>query len=69
MNVVREYQRPLIIAGAALVALLLIWAVLVSPQNSKLSSLRSQETQLQGKQATLQGQACDAAEREAEPHQ
>ncbi|MGA8725841.1 MAG: hypothetical protein WB565_12415 [Acidimicrobiales bacterium] len=53
MNVVREYQRPLIIAGAALVALLLIWAVLVSPQNSKLTSLQSQESQLQGKQAQL----------------
>jgi Tfp pilus assembly protein PilO len=53
MNVVREYQRPLIIAGVALVVLLLIWAVLVSPQNSKLSSLQSQETQLQGKQAQL----------------
>ncbi len=54
MNVVREYQRPLIIAGVAMVALLLIWAVLVSPQNSKLSNLRSQETQLQVKQAALE---------------
>ena len=53
MNVVREYQRPLMIAGGAFVALLLIWAVLVSPQNSKLTSLQSQESQLQGKQATL----------------
>ena len=53
MNVVREYQRPLMIAGAAFVALLLIWAVLVSPQNSKLTSLQAQETQLQGKQAAL----------------
>ena len=35
-------------------SLLLIWAVLVSPQNSKLSSLQSQETQLQSKQAALQ---------------
>jgi Tfp pilus assembly protein PilO len=54
MNVVREYQRPLIIGGVALVALLLIWAVLVAPQNSKLANLQNQETQLQAKQATLE---------------
>jgi Tfp pilus assembly protein PilO len=54
MNVVREYQRPLIIAGAALVALLLIWAVLVSPQNSKLTNLQSKESQLQSQQAQLE---------------
>jgi Tfp pilus assembly protein PilO len=54
MNIVREYQRPLMIAGAALVALLLIWAVLVSPQNSKLTNLQSQESQLQNKQAQLE---------------
>jgi len=54
MNVVREYQRPLIIGGVALVALLLIWAVLVSPQNSKLKNLQGQETQLQSKQAQLE---------------
>jgi Tfp pilus assembly protein PilO len=53
MNVVREYQRPLMIAGIALVALLLIWAVLVSPQNSKLSNLQAQESSLQSKQAAL----------------
>jgi len=54
MNTVREYRMPLIISAGALVAILLLWAILVSPQNSKLSSLRSQETQLQGQQASLQ---------------
>jgi Tfp pilus assembly protein PilO len=53
MNVVREYQRPLMIGGATLVVLLLIWAILVSPQNSKLANLQSQESSLQTKQATL----------------
>ncbi len=54
MNTVREYRMPLIIGAGALVAVLLLWAILVAPQNSKLSSLKSQETQLQSQQASLQ---------------
>ncbi len=42
------------IAGGALVVALLLWAVLISPQNSKLSSLQNQQSQLQSKEATLQ---------------
>ena len=44
MNTVREYRMPLMIGAATLVVALLLWAVLVSPQNSKLSSLQTQET-------------------------
>ena len=33
----KEYRIPLMIGVGALVAALLIWALLVSPQNSKLS--------------------------------
>ncbi len=54
MNEVREYRIPLIMAGGAIVVALLIWAVLVSPQDSKLSSLQTQETTLQSQQTTLQ---------------
>ena len=42
MNTVREYRMPLMIGAGALVVALLLWAVLVSPQTSKLSSLQSQ---------------------------
>jgi hypothetical protein len=54
MSTVREYQRPLIIVGGAIVVLLIIWVALVSPENSKLSSLQAQTTTLQGQEATLQ---------------
>ena len=54
MNEVREYRIPLMMAGGALVVALLLWAVLISPQNSKLSSLQTQETTLQNQQTTLQ---------------
>jgi len=54
MNQVREYRNPLLIAGGALVVALVLWLVLISPQNSKLSSLQSQTTTLQGQEAALQ---------------
>jgi Tfp pilus assembly protein PilO len=54
MNEVREYRVPLLMAAGTLVVALLLWAVLISPQNSKLSSLQTQETTLQGQQTTLE---------------
>jgi Tfp pilus assembly protein PilO len=54
MNSVREYRMPLIIAGGAIVIALLLWLVLVAPQNSKLSSLASKETQLTAQQSSLE---------------
>jgi Tfp pilus assembly protein PilO len=54
MNEVRAYRIPLMIAAGSLVVALLLWAVLVSPQKSKLASLQTQETQLQGQQTQLQ---------------
>jgi Tfp pilus assembly protein PilO len=51
---VKEYRMPLMIGVGALVVALIIWAVLVSPQNSKLSSLQTQETQLQTQATGLQ---------------
>jgi Tfp pilus assembly protein PilO len=53
-DTVKEYRMPLMIGAGALVLALLIWALLVSPQNSKLASLQAQETQLQTQQSTLQ---------------
>ena len=54
MNEVREYRIPLIMGAATLVVALLVWAVLISPQNSKLSSLQTQQTTLQNQQTTLE---------------
>jgi Tfp pilus assembly protein PilO len=54
MNTVREYRTPLMIGAGALVVALILWAVLISPQTSKLSNLQGQETQLQGQATTLQ---------------
>ena len=54
MTQVREYRVPLMIAGGTLVVALLLWAILVSPQNSKLSSLQAQQTTLQTQQTALQ---------------
>jgi Tfp pilus assembly protein PilO len=53
MNTVREYRSPLLIAAGALVVALLLYAIVVSPQTSKLSSLHNQETQLQTQQVAL----------------
>jgi len=55
MNTVREYRVPLLIGAGTLVVALLLWVALVSPQNSKLSSLQTQQTQLQSQQTALQG--------------
>jgi Tfp pilus assembly protein PilO len=53
MNTVREYRMPLFIGAGALVVALILYAVLVSPQSSKLTSLQNQETQLQTQQTAL----------------
>jgi Tfp pilus assembly protein PilO len=54
MNTVREYRMPLLIGAGGLVVAVLLWAILISPQNSKLSSLQAQQTQLQTQQTNLQ---------------
>jgi hypothetical protein len=54
MNEVREYRIPLLMGAATLVVALLLWAVLISPQNSKLSSLQTKQTTLQSQQTTLE---------------
>jgi Tfp pilus assembly protein PilO len=51
---VKEFRIPLMIGVGALLAALLIWALVVSPQTSKLKSLQAQETTLQTQQTTLQ---------------
>jgi Tfp pilus assembly protein PilO len=53
MSTVREYRTPLAIAAGTLVVALLLWAVLISPQKSKLTSLQTQETTLQSQQTVL----------------
>jgi Tfp pilus assembly protein PilO len=54
VNAVREYRVPLLIGAGTLVVVLLLWVALISPQNTKLSNLQGQETQLQTQQSALQ---------------
>jgi len=54
MNTIREYRMPLLIAGGALVVAILLWVVLIAPQNAKLASLEVQTQELQVQEATLQ---------------
>jgi Tfp pilus assembly protein PilO len=54
VNAAREYRVPLLIAAGTLVVALLLWVALIAPQNSKLSSLQSQQTQLQTQQTSLE---------------
>ena len=37
MSTVKEYQRPLLVAVVGIVAAILLYALLISPQSSKLS--------------------------------
>ena len=46
MSTVKEYQRPLLVAVVGIVAAILLYALLISPQSSKLSELNAQKTQL-----------------------
>ncbi len=54
MNAAREYRVPLLIGAGTLVAVLLLWVALISPQNSKLANLQTQQTELQGQESALQ---------------
>jgi Tfp pilus assembly protein PilO len=54
MSTVREYRMPLLVAGGALVVAIILWVVLIAPQNSKLASLQAQQSQLQGQEQQLQ---------------
>lgn len=55
-DTVKEYRNPILIGVGALVVALLIYALFISHQTSKLSSLQARETQLQTQQAQLQAQ-------------
>jgi Tfp pilus assembly protein PilO len=54
VNAAREYRVPLLIGAGTLVVALLLWVAFISPQNSKLSSLQSQQNQLQAQQTSLE---------------
>ena len=54
MNSLREYRTPLLIAGGAFIVAIILWVALISPQNSKLSSLQTQSVALQAQEASLQ---------------
>jgi Tfp pilus assembly protein PilO len=54
MSAVKEYQRPLLVAVVGIFVAILLYALLIAPQSSKLSSLNAQKTQLAGQQQQLQ---------------
>lgn len=54
MNKVREYRIPLMIGAGGLIVALLLWAVFVSPESTKLSNLKTQESQLAQQQTALE---------------
>ena len=54
MNSLREYRTPLLTVGGAFVVAIVLWLALISPQNTKLSSLQAQSTSLQAQEASLQ---------------
>ncbi|MGO9030086.1 MAG: type 4a pilus biogenesis protein PilO [Acidimicrobiales bacterium] len=56
MNTVQEYRNPLLIAAVGVVVAILLYALVYSPQSSKLSTLQTQETTLQGQELSLQNQ-------------
>jgi Tfp pilus assembly protein PilO len=55
-SLIKRFRVPLIVAGAVIVAAIVLYAALISPQGNKLSSLHAQETQLQGQQAQLEAE-------------
>ena len=54
MNTVREFQKPIMVGVLGVVVAILLYALLVAPQSSKLSSLNAQKTQLSTQQQQLQ---------------
>lgn len=54
MNTIQEHRRPLLVGVIALVVAILVYALLIAPQSSKLSSLDNQATQLQAQESGLQ---------------
>ena len=54
MNTVKEYQKPILVGVVGVVVAIMLYALLVAPQSSKLSSLNTQKTQLAAQQQQLQ---------------
>jgi Tfp pilus assembly protein PilO len=54
MNTVREYQKPIMVGAIGFVVAILLYALLIAPQSSKLSSLNTQKTTLVVQQQQLQ---------------
>jgi Tfp pilus assembly protein PilO len=54
VNNVKEYRVPILIGVGTLVVALLLWSVVISNQSNKVSTLKDQETALQGQQAQLE---------------
>lgn len=59
MEQVTRFRVPLIVGAGAVVFAVVLFLALISPQGNKLSSLHTQETQLQAQQAHLQAQIAE----------
>jgi type IV pilus assembly protein PilO len=56
MNTIQEYRNPILIGVVGVVVAIILYALVYSPQNSKLSTLKTQETSLTAQEAALQTQ-------------
>ncbi len=54
MNIVKEYQKPIMVGVLGFVVAILLYALLIAPESSKLSSLNAQKAQLSAQQQQLQ---------------
>jgi len=54
MEQLKRYRIPLLTAGGAIVVALIVFVAWISPEGSKLSSLRAQQTQLQSQKSHLE---------------
>ncbi len=53
---VRQYRVPIIAALSAIVVAVVVYLAWISPEGSKLATLNTQQTQLQGQQSQLQAE-------------
>lgn len=53
---IRKYRLPLFAALGAIVVAVVVYLAWISPEGSKLATLRTQETQLQGQETSLQAE-------------
>lgn len=56
MEIFNRFRTPILTGAGLIVFAIVVFVALISPQSSKLSKLKAQETQLQSQQGVLQAQ-------------